>query len=79
VFAKMQEAPDVAPAPGRRNRFARRPPSGVHTVTVWLRPLTVAAGRSKHVDLTDRGAWLTGVVEQRGGEALPGSAQMPDR
>ena len=39
--------------------------TGYQRVTVWLREVTVASGRSESMDLTDRGAWFSGVVEER--------------
>jgi hypothetical protein len=38
---------------------------GHHYVTFWLRELTVTPGEAATVSLTDRNAWLTGVVEDR--------------
>ena len=39
--------------------------TGYQRVTVWLREVTVATGRSENLELTDRGAWFSGVVEER--------------
>lgn len=39
--------------------------TGYQRVTVWLRELTVENGRSENVDLNDRGAWFSAVVEER--------------
>lgn len=39
--------------------------TGFQRVTVWLREVTVANGRSENLELTDRGAWFSGVVEER--------------
>ena len=39
--------------------------TGYQRVTVWLREVTVAMGRSENLELTDRGAWFSGVVEER--------------
>lgn len=38
---------------------------GYQAVTVWLRELTVTAGETSTVDLTDRNGWFRGVVEER--------------
>jgi hypothetical protein len=38
---------------------------GYDAVTVWVRELRVAAGRGEPIELTDRNAWFTGVVEER--------------
>jgi len=43
--------------------------TGYQRVTVWLREVTVENGRSENVDLTDRGAWFSGVVEERAPDA----------
>ena len=43
--------------------------TGYQRVTVWLREVTVENGRSENIDLTDRGAWFSGVVEERAPDA----------
>jgi len=43
--------------------------TGYQRVTVWLREVTVENGRSESIDLTDRGAWFSGVVEERAPDA----------
>jgi hypothetical protein len=43
--------------------------TGFQQVTVWLREVTVSSGRSESLDLTDRGAWFSGVVEERAPDA----------
>jgi hypothetical protein len=43
--------------------------TGYQRVTVWLRELTIGSGRSEELDLTDRGAWFSGVVEERAPDA----------
>ena len=46
--------------------FTTRPPVvGLATVHVWLMDIQVTGGRAEAVELTDRSAWLTGVVEER--------------
>jgi len=45
--------------------------TGYQRVTVWLRELKVETGRSENVDLTDRGAWFSGIVEERAPDAGP--------
>ena len=46
-------------------RFLPQPKlTGYSHVTLWLRELTVAPGAAATVSLTDRNAWLTGVVEE---------------
>ncbi len=43
--------------------------TGYQRVTVWLREVTVANGRSQTIDLTDRSAWFSAVVEERAPDA----------
>jgi hypothetical protein len=43
--------------------------TGFQRVTIWLREVTISSGRSESVDLTDRGAWFSGVVEERAPDA----------
>jgi hypothetical protein len=43
--------------------------TGFQRVTIWLREIAVASGRSESVNLTDRGAWFSGVVEERAPDA----------
>lgn len=43
--------------------------TGFQQVTVWLREVTVTKGRSENLELTDRGAWFAGVVEERAPDA----------
>jgi len=43
--------------------------TGFQRVTVWLREVTIANGRSENLELTDRGAWFSGVVEERAPDA----------
>ena len=38
---------------------------GYDAVTVWVRELRVVSGRGEPIELTDRNAWFTGVVEER--------------
>src|SRR5262249_8457538 len=39
--------------------------TGYQRVTVWLREITVSGGRAENVELIGRGAWFSGVVEER--------------
>jgi hypothetical protein len=39
--------------------------TGSHAVSVWLRALTISAGRVENVELMDRNVWFTGVEEDR--------------
>jgi len=43
--------------------------TGYQRVTIWLREVTVEKGRSENIDLTDRGAWFSAVVEERAPDA----------
>jgi len=43
--------------------------TGYQRVTIWLREVTIEKGRSENVDLTDRGAWFSAVVEERAPDA----------
>jgi hypothetical protein len=51
-----------------KDRTMYRPQSrvkGFQSVTVWLRTVTVAAGETATLELTDRNAWFRGVIEER--------------
>jgi hypothetical protein len=51
-----------------RERTLFRPHSrlrGFQSVTIWLNEVTVAAGATSEVQLTDRNIWFRGVVEER--------------
>ena len=65
-----------------------RPPSpflppdkllGYYVVTYWLREITVAPGATEALELTDRNAWLTGVLEEREKPRLPDRPYAPPR
>ena len=43
--------------------------TGYQRLTFWLREVTVSSGRSESVDLAERGAWFSGVVEERAPDA----------
>jgi len=44
---------------------------GFSAVSVWVRELTVSAGRIEEVELTDRNVWFTGIEEERTLDARP--------
>ncbi|OLC13695.1 MAG: hypothetical protein AUH77_10245 [Candidatus Rokubacteria bacterium 13_1_40CM_4_69_39] len=44
---------------------------GFSTVSVWVRELTVSAGRTEDVELMDRNVWFTGIEEERALDAGP--------
>ena len=50
---------------------------GYSTASFWLVPVTVAAGLTTIVDLTDRNAWYTGVIERLQGPRLPSVLRRP--
>jgi len=39
--------------------------TGYQRVMVWLREVTVSKGQSENLELSDRSAWFSGVVEER--------------
>jgi hypothetical protein len=39
--------------------------TGYQRLTIWLREITVSGGRAENVELIGRGAWFSGVVEER--------------
>jgi len=44
---------------------------GFNVVSVWVRALTVSAGRTEEVELMDRNVWFTGIEEERALDAGP--------
>jgi len=52
---------------------------GYHVVTYWFRELTVGPGVTEALELTDRNAWLTGVLEEREKPLLPDRPYEPRR
>jgi hypothetical protein len=44
--------------------------TGYQRLTVWLREITVSGGRAENVELIVRGAWFSGVVEERAPDAV---------
>ncbi len=44
--------------------------TGYQRVTFWLREITVSGGRAENVELIGRGAWFSGVVEERAPDAV---------
>jgi hypothetical protein len=43
--------------------------TGYQRVTIWLREVTVSSGRPETVELVERNAWFSGVVEERAPDA----------
>lgn len=61
-----------AASPRERKTFLPRPRLiGYNAVSVWLRELTVAAGQTRIVELSDRDVWFTGIEEERAPDADP--------
>lgn len=44
--------------------------TGYQRITFWLREITVSGGRAENMELIGRGAWFSGVVEERGPDAV---------
>jgi len=44
--------------------------TGYQRFTVWLREITVSGGRAENVELIGRGAWFSGIVEERAPDAV---------
>jgi hypothetical protein len=44
--------------------------TGYQRLTVWVREITVSGGRAENVELIGRGAWFSGVVEERAPDAV---------
>jgi hypothetical protein len=66
---KIDKHATVGP-PRQRGVYAPRTHlTGYQRVTIWLREVTVENGRSENVDLTDRGAWFSAVVEEKAPDA----------
>jgi hypothetical protein len=62
----------VEPKVARKERGVYVPGThltGYQRLTVWLREITVAGGRAENVELIGRGAWFSGVVEERAPDA----------
>jgi hypothetical protein len=60
--------PKPGSSPSKRDRDIfepRSPMTGYYAVTIWLRSLSVRAGESESVELTDRSAWMTAIAEER--------------
>jgi hypothetical protein len=56
------------PEPGKKQRELYLPTprmTGYYAVSVWLRELELSPGQATAVTLTDRGVWMTAIVEER--------------
>lgn len=66
---KIDKHVSGAPAKQRGVYTPRTQLTGFQQMTVWLREVTVANGQSENLELTDRGAWFSGIVEERAPDA----------
>ena len=66
---KIDKHVSTAPPKQRGVYIPRTHLTGYQQMTVWLREVTIANGRSENLELTDRGAWFSGVVEERAPDA----------
>jgi rhodanese-related sulfurtransferase len=64
--AEFVSKPTPPPRP-RESTIYRREPlmKGYYAVTLWLEELTIAGGQSQRLELSDRNAWMTAIVEER--------------
>ena len=66
VRSLFVDKPARRPTPRESQTYATPPRVIGHgTVHVWLLEVQVTGGRTEAVELTDRNAWLTGIVEER--------------
>ena len=62
----VRRLPARGPSRRERERFVLRPKSlGYRDVTYWVTPVTVVAGDTVRIVLSDRNPWLRGVAEER--------------
>jgi hypothetical protein len=77
VFVTTSAATDtkvVDPKSSKKERGVYVPGThltGYQRLTIWLREITVSGGRAENVELIGRGAWFSGVVEERAPNAVP--------
>ena len=72
--AASTDAKAVDPKSSKKERGVYVPGThltGYQRLTVWLREITVSGGRAENVELIGRGAWFSGVVEERAPNARP--------
>ena len=75
LIAVRSVATDVRPAEAaskKKERGIYAPGThltGYRRLTIWLREVTISNGSSESVDLVDRGAWYSGVVEEHAPDA----------
>jgi hypothetical protein len=76
LFVTTSAATDtkvVEPKPSKNERGVYVPGThltGYQRLTIWLREITVSGGRAENVELLGRGAWFSGVVEERAPNAV---------
>jgi hypothetical protein len=68
--ANANANPNPTGAQKKRNVYAPGTRlTGYQRMTVWVREVTVANGRSENLELSDRAAWFSGVVEETAPDA----------
>jgi len=76
LFVTTSAATDtkvVEPKSSKKDRGVYVPGThltGYQRLTIWLREVTVSGGRAENVELIGRGAWFSGVVEERAPNAV---------
>jgi hypothetical protein len=73
---------ETAPLKPREETIFRRQPrlKGYYAVTLWVEELTIAAGQSATLELTDRNVWLTAIAEDKQLDTgPPGARRRPAR
>ena len=76
LFVTTSAATDtkvVEPKSSKKDRGVYVPGThltGYQRLTIWLREITVSGGRAENVELLGRGAWFSGVVEERAPNAV---------
>jgi hypothetical protein len=76
LFVTTSAATDtkvVEPKSSKKDRGVYVPGThltGYQRLTIWLREITVSGGRAENVELIGRGAWFSGVVEERAPNAV---------
>jgi hypothetical protein len=77
LFVTTSAATDtkvVEPKSSKKDRGVYVPGThltGYQRLTIWLREITVSGGRAENVELIGRGAWFSGIVEERAPNAVP--------
>lgn len=68
---------ETSPPKGREDTIFRRQPrlKGYYAVTLWVEELTIAAGQSATLELTDRNVWLNAIAEDKQLDTGPPAAR----